>query len=183
MIKVFIIAAFLTLSAQAEEFEALKKQPQKTACYENKGSISFDGVKKTYALYDKNSRSVKVINCEKIQIKDTSFYIALFSSEIMEGTEPQKVLTYEVALLDKKSNSLKTVRSETVDQIDTSIDEVSSKFENILKIEWGLSKKTSDILIKIDSHEKNEKSDPFTLKFNWKNQWFENVFATSPVKK
>lgn len=173
----------LTLSAHGEEFQSLKKQPHKIACSQSKGIISFADIKKPYAMYDKNSRSIKIVNCEKIQIKDFSFYTAVFSSELMEGTEPQKVLTYEIALLDKKSNSLITVRSETIDQLDTSGDAVEAKFEIIFKNEWGTGKKDGSILLKIDAHEKNEKSEPYTLKFNAKAQWFEDHFEKTPAKK
>lgn len=183
MIKKIILILLLTLPAYAEEFQPLKKQPKTTACSETKGNINFAEVKKTYSTYDRNSKAMKILSCEKIQINDSIFYIALFSSEIMEGTEPQKVLTYEVTLLDKKSKSLNTVRSETVDQIDMTVDQVEDKFAVILKTEWGISKKDKSILLKIDAHEKNEKPDPYTLKFNVKSQWFEDVFESTPVKK
>lgn len=183
MIKYICLFLLLTQAAQTQEFQSAKDQAKKIACSESKSQIVFSDIQKPYSLYDKNSTSIKIFSCEKIQLKEYIFYSIVFSSEIREGTEPQQVLTYEVALYDKKSNNLKTVRSETIDQIDTSGDQAESKFETRFKSEWGLAKKDGQILLKINAHAKNEKPEPYLLKFNTKSQWFENHFEKTPAKK
>ncbi|MEQ1722294.1 MAG: hypothetical protein ABL930_03905 [Pseudobdellovibrio sp.] len=177
MIKyIFLVLLLGAASGHAEEFQALKEEPKKINCSNNKESVTFDALKSKYTIYDKNSRDIKLIKCEKIQIKDLSFYTLLISSEVMDGTEPQKVLTYEVVVLDKKTNSLKTARSEIVDQIDISGDSVPTQFESTLKIKWGIGAKNKNVQLRIELSEKNEKPKPYLLKFNTKSQWFENIF-------
>jgi hypothetical protein len=172
----FLVLLLRTFSAYAGDFQALKEMPQKIICSSEKQSVSLETLKNKYTIYDKNSRDIKLIKCEKIRINDLNFYTLLISSEVMDGIEPQKVLTFEIALFDKKTNSLKTVRSEIVDQIETSGDSVLTDFESILKTQWGTGPKDKNIKLKIEISEKNEKSKPYMLKFNTKSQWFENIF-------
>ncbi len=176
IIYTFLFLLLSTFSAHAEDFQTLKEIPQKIKCSSEKQSVSLDTLKNKYTIYDKNSRDIKLVKCEKIRINDLSFYTLLFSSEVMDGTEPQKVLTFEIAFFDKKTNSLKTVRSEIIDQVEISGDSVLTQFESILKTQWGKGHKDKNILIKIEISEKNEKSKPYLLKFNSKSQWFENIF-------
>jgi hypothetical protein len=172
----FLVLLIGAISVHAEDFKVTKEQPKKIICSNEKESVSLDNIKNKYILYDKNSRNIKLVKCEKIRIKDLSFYTLLFNSEVMEGTEAQKVLTFEVAVFDKKTNSLKTVRSEIVDQVEISGDSVWLQFDKSLKAEWGMGLKDKNIKLKIEISEKKQKSKPYLLKYNSKSEWFENIF-------
>lgn len=181
--KYVLIIILLSVTAIADDFQPIKSRPEKITCTFNKDSISFSGLKQTYAIYDKNSASIRLINCEKIQIKDQIFYTALFTSEVFEGSDLQKVLTYEVALLNKKTAMPETVRSETVDQIDMSGDTSDTNFHSTLKTEWGQSKKDNVAMLKIEMIPDKEKPFAYFLKYNGKSAWFENQFEKIPEKK
>lgn len=179
MIRIdFIIITILILAnialAKPENLAA-----KKISCSNKNTVVSFGELKKNYTLYDKNSVSVKVYNCEKIQSGSYQFYTVFFSSEVRDGVEPKKVLTYEVILLDKKDNQLKTVRSETVDQLDQSTDSTNTKFENSIKTGWKYDKDKDLVMLKVNIENKTEKNEPYILVFNKKNQWFEDYFPKS----
>lgn len=183
MIKNTLIFLLFTLTAQANEFQAIKYRPEKIECANKKEIITFSGLKQPYVIYDKNSSSIKLISCEKIQIKGLIFYTALFSSEITEGVSVQKILTFEVALLNKKLNSLQTVRSEIIDQIELSGDLTNTNFDSSIKSEWGQSKKDGRVLLKIEMSTENEKPFSYLLKLNSKLTWFENLINVSAKNK
>ena len=173
---IFISTLFFGLGATAQQFEPNKTNPEKISCAAQKNKISFAGTKSIYKLYDKSIGSVKAIKCEIVKLKGLTFYTALISAEVTEMNVKQKVLLYEVALESKQN--LKTVRSEVVDQIElASGDLANPNFELGLQSAWGVDKKDSSILLKIDILEKNQTSTPYYLKYNAKNQWFENVFS------
>lgn len=159
----------------AQEFEPNKTAPEKISCAAQKNKISFAGNKAAYKLYDKSIGSVKAVKCEVIKLNGLTFYSALVSAEVTELNVKQKVLLYEVAVENKQG--LKTVRSEIVDQIElASGDLANPNFELGLQSSWGLDKKDSSIILKIDILEKDKPSEPYYLKYNAKNQWFENIF-------
>lgn len=180
MIKYTLIFLLFALTAQANEFQAIKYRAGKIDCTNKNETITFSGLKQPYVIYDKNSSSVKLISCEKIQIKSLTFYIVHFSSEIHEGPSVQKILTYEVALLNKKLNSVQTVRSEIVDQIELSGDLTNTNFDSSIKSEWGQSKKDNRVLLKIEINTQNEKPFTYLLKLNSKLSWFENLISSAP---
>ena len=172
---IFISTLLVSSSLLAQEFEPNKALPEKISCAAQKNKINFAGNKATYKLYDKSIGSVKAIKCEIIKLNGLTFYSALISAEVTELNVKQKVLLYEVALENKQG--LKTVRSEIVDQIElASGDLANPNFELGLQSAWGLDKKDSSILLKIDILEKDKTSEPYYLKYNAKNQWFENIF-------
>lgn len=159
----------------AQEFEPTKSAPEKVSCAAQKNLIKFAGTKSAYKLYDKSIGSVKAIKCEIVKLNGLIFYSALISAEVTELNVKQKVLLYEVAVSNKQG--LKTVRSEIVDQIElASGDLANPNFELGLQSAWGLDKKDQSILLKIDILEKDQTSEPYYLKYNAKNQWFENIF-------
>ena len=160
----------------ADDFQATQNPPAKIDCTNKNLAIQFAGIKKSYILYDKNSSSVKLLSCEKIKVRDLEFYTVLFSSEIHDGANIQKVLTFEVALLNKKSGNLLPVRSEIVDQVEITGDLTNTNFESSLKAEWGQNKKDDRVLMKIEIKTKNEKPLSYILKLNPKMTWFENLF-------
>lgn len=178
----------LRLIAKAQDFQPIKSHPEKIDCtYKKeakKETIHFANSVQPYEIYDKNSSSIELINCEKIQIKDLVFYTILFSSKIYTGSIPHKTLAFEVALLNKQLskqpnkilNSLQTVRSEVIDQIELSGDLVNTNFDSTIKTEWGLSKKDSEVLLKIEITTINTKPFSYLLKFNPKSLWLENLF-------
>ena len=173
---IFISTLLIGATALSQEFEPNKTSPEKISCAAQKNKINFAGNKATYKLYDKSIGAVKAIKCEIIKLKGLTFYSALISAEVTELNVKQKVLLYEVALASKQG--LKTVRSEVVDQIELATGDLANpNFELGLQSAWGLDKKDSSILLKIDILEKNQTSMPYYLKYNAKNQWFENIFS------
>jgi hypothetical protein len=176
LFKTFFISILIMGSnIFAQDFEPNKTEPVKISCAAQKNKINFAGNKLPYKLYDKSIGMVKALKCEIIKLNGLTFYSALISAEITELNVKQKVLLYELAVENKQG--LKTVRSEIVDQIDlASGDLANPNFELGLQSVWGLDKKDSSILLKIDILEKNQMSEPYYLKYNVKNQWFENVF-------
>lgn len=182
MIRYLILIILLNHSVQANEFQAIKYLPEKINCSANKGIVSFPDQKIPYVIYEKNSKSLKLINCQKIQIQGLFFYTLLFSNEILEGPITQKVLTYEITIFNKKSNTIKTTRSEVVDEIELSGDLVNTNFDNSIKTVWGQSKLDNKIMIKIEINPKNEKSFSFLIKLNAQESWFENYFESNSRK-
>jgi hypothetical protein len=172
----FAAVALVSWSAFAEDFTQLKTQPEKTPCEFKNGEILFSKSKLHYKIYEATTTSVKSISCEKIEIQGLQFYSAQFTSLIDIPSGGKKILTYEAALLDKKSKSLKTVRSEVVDQNDLSADAPDSGFTKSFAVFWGQSQKDKRIMLKITETEKNEKPFTFFLKLNAKKTWFENIF-------
>lgn len=183
MIRFSIILIFLSLSLRAEEFQPLKTVPKTIKCSVKNQSVFFEGTSQHYPLYDKNTTAIKLIKCEKITIQEQNFFSLLFSSEITESSALEKILTFEVALLDKKTQQLKTARSEIVDQIELSGDLSNVDFESSVKASWGLSKKDHSILLKLEMSPKNEKPFSYLLKLNQKSSWFENILENTAKKK
>lgn len=173
IVKIFS-ALLLAVTAQAGDFQPFKSPPAKIDCSNKNLTISFAATPQSYVIYDKNSSSIKLLRCEKIQIQDLQFFTVLFSHEIHEGSKVLKVLTYEVVLADKKLNSLRTTRSETVDQIELSGDSAGNEFDSSIKTEWGTSNKDKRVMLKIEINTKNEKPFSYVLKLNPKLSWFEN---------
>lgn len=178
-----LFCLLFALTAQAGEFEVSKTHPEKIECSNKKEIIQFADIKQSYSIYDSNAGSVKLISCEKMQIKGFVFYTILFSSEIPDGSNVQKILTYEVALLNQKLNTLKTLRSEIVDQIELTGDLTSTKFENSIKTEWGQSTKDKSVLLKVNITTEKKTTLSYLLKLNSKLFWFENVFDSKTSEK
>lgn len=165
----------LGLPVAADEFKVLESKPVKIECSNKNQIIQFAGTKSSYTIYDKNSSAIKLLNCEKIQLKDLVFYTVLFSQEIHEGPTNQKVLTYEVALVTK-TGAFQTVRSELVDQIELAGDLIDTNFDSTIHVTWGQSKKDNRVLLKVEIRTKREKPLTYILKLNPKMSWFENLF-------
>lgn len=183
MIKNIIIFLLFALTAGAYEFQPAKVRSEKINCKNKNKMIYFANLKQPYLIYDKNSSSIKLINCEKIQIEDLNFYTVLFSSEIHEGENTQKILTFEVALMNKKLNSVQTVRSEIVDQIELSGDLPNTDFDSAIKTEWGRSKNDNTVMLKFEINTKNEKPFSYLLKLNSKLSWFEDLMNVKSKKE
>lgn len=170
-----VLVLLLSLQVVADEFKGLDSKPVKIECSNKNQVVQFAGTKSLYTLYDKNSSAIKLLNCEKIQIKDLVFYTVLFSQEIREGATNQKVLSYEVALV-AKTGTILTVRSELVDQIELTGDLINTNFDSAIHVAWGQSKKDNRVLLKVEIKTKNEKPLAYVLKLNPKMLWFENLF-------
>ena len=176
MIKsVLVLLILISQQAFADDFRASESKPQKIECSNKNEMVQFSGGRAAYTIYDKNSTAVKLLSCEKIKIKNSEFYTAIFTSEIIEGAISKKVLTYEVALVTK-TGALQTVRSELVDQLELSGDLPNTNFDSSIKVAWGQSRKDERILLKVEIKSKNETSLIYILKLNSKNLWFENQF-------
>ena len=171
-----MILVLLSTTAKAQEFVKSTAKPETVSCSLHKNAVVLAKSKLSYELYEKNLKSIKILKCEQIKIGEQTFYTVLHSGEIQEAMGTQKILVYDVTLLDKKT--LKTVRSEVVDQMELSGDPASTDFSYAAKTQWGQAKADKSVMLQIEISAKNDKADPYLLKLNNKSMWFENVFAT-----
>ncbi|AGH95413.1 hypothetical protein [Pseudobdellovibrio exovorus] len=171
------------LSAGAQNFQLQKSiKRQAIDCSAEKNVITFAKTNQKYVLYDQNLTPVKVMKCEKIEVsKDLVFYSVLFGSHIQETSGTQRILIYELAQ-PASGKSMKTVRSEVVDQVELAGDPASDKFEFAIETQWGQDAKDKSVLLQVRIYSKKEKPEPFYLKYNAKNVWFENVISDTNVK-
>lgn len=171
-----ILFFLITSVSVAGEFNLSKVKLEKIKCSYNNGRITFADIKTNYQPYEKKMENVKSLACEKIQTQGLQFYTLQFNSVINVATGAKKIFVFEVALLDKKTNALQTVRSEIIDQIDLSGDVADTEFTRSFRFHWGQSQKDKKIMLQLELSEKNEKSFSYALKLNSKKTWFENVF-------
>lgn len=174
---------FISISLEASQTQIQKFETQVVSCSNKNNIITFSDIKNNYTLYDKNSASVKIQKCEKIKIDNLIFYSLYFSSEIQEGLEFQKALSFEIAYYDQENKKLITVRSETIDQLENKGDPVNAQFENSIKPTWSYSQSKKTILLKVEIMNKTEKIEPYFLLFNKKKLWFENIFFEQKAEK
>lgn len=171
------LAPFTVISAQtpapiAADF-VKTTQPKTVKCSLSQKTVTLpDG---RYTLYETNLRGIKLIKCEQVQIGKTKFYTVQVSGEIHNAPTDQKVMLYEVAMLNGKKK-LGTVRTETIDQIELSGDPASLDFRTTLVTEWGQHKTDKKPMIKMEFQDKTGKSDPLYVKLNAKSDWMEDVF-------
>jgi hypothetical protein len=168
--KYLILTLLVSVSTWAAATQTIT--PQNISCKVSKNTVAFAGVKTAYTLYDKNLTDVKTIKCEKVQMNGMNFYTVHYTAELHEAMQTNKILMYEVALLNKKG--LSTVRSEVVDEFTVAGE--AHGFDLSIKPEWLLSSADKSVQIKISISSKKDKPESYNIKFNPKSLWFEDVF-------
>ena len=173
---------FFGMHVSANEFVASTQTPETVPCATSKSQLKFKENHPSYKFYDKNLSAVNVLRCEKIKLNGQKFYSVYFSAEVSSASGKLKALIYEVAVQEKLSGALKTVRSEIIDQYELSADSVNDKFEYALKADWGTEKKNSATVLRINIFKAGEASTPYHLRLNKKQNWFENAFDLDSKK-
>ena len=166
----------LSFTVHANEFSPVANTEKALSCGFAKGILKFDGLVPQYSLYDLNSKTIKINKCTVAIVGDLTFYTVEFESEVIQGTEPLKVLTLEIALADPKLNTIRPVRSEIIDQYSEHGDIVHRKFTTKGAISWGKSSKDGQAMLKFEITAPKEKPFSYLLKLNKKKSWFENIF-------
>jgi hypothetical protein len=174
--KSILITLLLIISSAHAMAEADKLVTRaKVECQLSGRKVKFAGTSSVYDLYDKNYSQVELLECEKVSVGSEDFYTMLITGEQKQAQADVKVMTYEIALLNKVTNLLLTVRSEQFDQIDISSDLPNMEFSKVLTTKWGQSAKTKAIMIEMKVIDKNTvaQDDPYFLRLNANKTWFE----------
>jgi hypothetical protein len=153
--RLFLFLFLVSVFVHADEFQALPALSQKINCQ------------------DVKRKGIQWKNCQTVKVNGEEYYTLEFQGTSNEGTKKKtKILKFEIA--DK---NLKTLRSETIDQIEQGIDLPEENFKNTLKAEWGKSKKDARTMLKMElSNKENSEKSSYLIKLNEKKTWFENVF-------
>ena len=171
----FLSIAHLSI---ASEFKLTPQNIKKIKCHVKKKQTVFEGLSVPYEPYNRNTNKTRLLDCQHVKLDTDEFYTSKFISFDEQSVKPSKVLTFEIAILDKKNKKLKTVRTEIIDRVLLDGDLPDEKFENILSVEWGRSTKDQQPMLKlhISGEDKTEKPFSYLIKLNKKNDWFEDVF-------
>lgn len=172
-----VLTLLVSATSVANEFSEKSAQRTKVSCQISGDQVIFEK-NKSYKIYDKNIQQVRLLGCEKININKLEFYTVLMSGNGLNRYGDIKSLVYDIALLEKGSGKIKTVRSEVIDQVDVSADLPDLNFSTELETKWGLGDKDQSVMIEMKVSNESVDSESFTylIKLNSKMTWFENVF-------
>ena len=168
------ILFFISLPAAAKsEFLALEVNSSAVACIYQNQRVHLSNT--TYSPYEK-ARDIRLLECNKVKFLDYEYLIIRYEAIVDRNAIPKKILVYEVALSQKETGRLVTMRSEVVDSVSLASDVVESPFRHMLKVTWGKSLVNQQPMLKMDVSGAASPTETYLLRQDLGSMWFVNVF-------